>query len=71
MRVLPKIFQSKGRSNSIQYLVITRSCFTRRALKFVAIRSVVLQRKFVFLIVINDITAWDYLIQYILNVFFN
>lgn len=64
MRVLPKIFQSKGRSNSIQYLVITRSCFTRRALKFVAIRSV-------FLIVINDITAWDYLIQCILNVFFN
>lgn len=64
MRVLPKIFQSKGRSNSIQYLVITRSCFTRRALKFVAIRSV-------FLIVINDITAWDYLIQCMLNVFFN
>lgn len=64
MRVLPKIFQSKGSGNSIQYLVITRSCFTRRALKFVAIRSV-------FLIVINDITAWDYLIQYILNVFFN
>lgn len=64
MRVLPKIFQSKGNGNSIQYLVITRSCFTRRALKFVAIRSV-------FLIVINDITAWDYLIQYILNVFFN
>lgn len=64
MRVLPKIFQSKGSGNSIQYLVITRSCFTRRALKFVAIRSV-------FLIVINDITAWDYLIQCILNVFFN
>lgn len=64
MRVLPKIFQSKGSGNSIQYLVITRSCFTLRALKFVAIRSV-------FLIVINDITAWDYLIQCILNVFFN
>lgn len=64
MRVLPKIFQSKGSGNSIQYLVITRSCFTRRALKFVAIRSV-------FLIVINDITAWDYLIQCMLNVFFN
>lgn len=64
MRVLPKIFQSKGSGNSIQYLVITRSCFTRRALKFVAIRSV-------FLIVINDITAWDYLIQCILNIFFN
>lgn len=47
MRVLPKIFQSRGSGNSIRYLVvITRSSRVslRGALKFVAIRSV-LQRK--------------------------